>query len=122
MGGAGSTGRGFTQRIEWLVLRQGEDHFMVFPLAENKLPMPLPKTVSSKEFLDHFLPEPLLFNERLAPAAQVLSHLLKDEGDRLDQAALPETERALYTVILAALGAMVCLCCHCAQASLEISL
>lgn len=105
MGGAGSAGRGFTQRIEWLALRQGTDRILLFPLDDNKLPLPLPKPVSHREFLEHFLPEPLLYNERLAPAALVLARLLGDVGDRLDQAALPEAEGALYAVVLAALGA-----------------
>lgn len=103
--GRGGSGREFTQRIEWLALRLDGARFLVFPLDEARLPLPLPKTVTADAFLDHFLPEPLAFQERLAPAALVLARLLGDVGDNLDQAALPQAERALYTVILAALGA-----------------
>jgi tetratricopeptide (TPR) repeat protein len=103
--GGGGTGRGFVQRIEWLALRQDEATILLFPLSDNQLPLPLPKSVSHEDFLEHFLPEPLLFNQRLAPAALVLSRLLADVGERLDQSALPEAERALHTVVLAALTA-----------------
>ena len=103
--GKGGSGREFTQRIEWLALRLDAGRFLVFPLDEGRLPMPLPKTVAGDAFLTHFLPEPLAFQQRLAPAALVLSRLLGDVGDSLDQASLPPVERALYTVILAALGA-----------------
>jgi tetratricopeptide (TPR) repeat protein len=105
MGGGGGTGRDFTQRIEWLALGLGDARILLFPLADNKLPLPLSKSVSHEDFLKHFLPEPLVYNDRLAPAALVLSRLLGDVGDRLDQGALPEAERALYAVVLAALGA-----------------
>ena len=105
MGGGGGTGRGFTQRIDWLALGLGDARILLFPLGDNRLPLPLSKSVSHEDFLKHFLPEPKLYSERLAPAALVLTRLLGDVGDRLDQTSLPEAERALYAVILAALGA-----------------
>ena len=104
MGNAGGTTRDFTQRINWLALRLDPARILVFPLDDKKLPLPLQKTVSAEEFLAHFLPSPLLFGERLAPAAAVLSRLLRDAGASLDQKALPDAERALFTVILVALS------------------
>lgn len=103
--GGGGTGRDFTQRIEWLAMSLDGGRLLLFPLGDNKLPLPMPKSVPREQFLAHFLPAPLLFQEQLAPAALVLSRLLADVGDRLDQASLPEAERALYVVVLAALGA-----------------
>lgn len=104
MGRVGS-GREFTQRIEWLALRLPPDRILIFPMGENHLPLPLQKTVSPEDFLEHFLPEPALFRERLAPAAGVLTRLLRDGGGQPDQAALPEAEQALYAVLLTAVAA-----------------
>jgi len=102
--GKGGSGRDFTQRIDWLALRLDAARILIFPLGENHLPLPLQKSVTPEEFLLHFLPAPLVFNERLGPAALVLSRLLRDVGANLDQAALPEAERALYAVLLTALA------------------
>ncbi|MHC1713785.1 MAG: tetratricopeptide repeat protein [Solidesulfovibrio sp.] len=101
--GRGASGRDYTQRIDWLAMRLDAARILLFPLDDERLPLPLQKTVSAKEFLTHFLPAPLIFNERLAPAALVLRRLLHDVGATLDQAALPDAERALFTVLLAAL-------------------
>ncbi len=103
MGRGATSGRDFTQRIDWLALRLDPARILVFPLDDKRLPLPLQKTVTAQEFLAHFLPAPLLFNERLAPAALVLKRLLRDVTADLDQAALPEAERALFTVLLVAL-------------------
>ncbi len=105
MGKGAASGRDFTQRINWLVIRLDTGRILVFPLDDKQLPMPLQKTVTPDEFLGHFLPAPLVFNERLAPAALVLARLLRDEGAAVDPNALPEAERALFTVILVALAA-----------------
>jgi tetratricopeptide (TPR) repeat protein len=101
--GRGASGRDFTQRIDWLAMRLDTASILLFPLDDQRLPLPLQKTVTAKEFLTHFLPAPLIFNERLAPAVVVLRRLLHDVGTSLDQAALPDAERALFTVLLAAL-------------------
>ena len=104
MGRAG-TSRDFTQSIEWLAMRLPPESILIFPLGKDRLPLPLQKTISAEEFLNHFLPEPLLYREQLAPAAQVLAELLrKTDPETLDQTALSGAERALYTVILSALG------------------
>jgi len=104
MGRAG-TGRDFTQSIAWLALRLPPESILIFPLGRDKLPLPLQKSISAEEFLAHFLPEPLLYQEQLAPAAQVLAQLLRNTGDTpIDQTVLSGAERALYTVLLAALG------------------
>jgi len=104
MGRAG-TGRNFTQSIAWLALRLPPESILIFPLGRDKLPLPLQKSISAEEFLAHFLPEPLLYQEQLAPAAQVLAQLLRNTGDTpIDQTVLSGAERALYTVLLAALG------------------
>jgi tetratricopeptide (TPR) repeat protein len=105
MGKGATSGRDFTQRIDWLAIRLDTARILVFPLDDKKLPLPLQKTVTPQEFLGHFLPAPLVFNERLGPAALVLTRLLGDVGAKLDQNALPEAERALFTVILVALAA-----------------
>ncbi|MGE4537747.1 MAG: tetratricopeptide repeat protein [Desulfovibrio sp.] len=105
MGKAGAATRDFTQRINWLAMRLDTARILIFPLDDKNLPMPLQKTVTSEEFLAHFLPAPLVFKERLAPAALVLSRLLRDAGATVDQNALPDAERALFTVILVALAA-----------------
>jgi tetratricopeptide (TPR) repeat protein len=102
--GKGGTSRDFTQRIDWLAMRLDLARILLFPLDESNLPLPLQQTVSSEDFLAHFLPAPLLFNERLAPAALVLTRLLRDVGVGLDQNALPQAERALYVAILSALA------------------
>lgn len=102
--GKSGTGRDFTQTIEWLVLRLPPDGILLFPLGQDRLPLPMQKSTSSDNFLAHFLPEPLLYEEYLAPAARVLSKLLAEAKDTpLDQGNLSEAERALYTVILSAL-------------------
>lgn len=104
MGRAG-TSRDFTQSIEWLAMRLPPESILIFPLGKDRLPLPLQKTISAEEFLAHFLPEPLLYREQLAPAAQVLAEVLRQsETAPLDQATLSGAERALYTVILSALG------------------
>ncbi|EHJ47971.1 Tetratricopeptide TPR_2 repeat-containing protein [Solidesulfovibrio carbinoliphilus subsp. oakridgensis] len=105
MGKGAASGREFTQRIDWLALRLDAARILVFPLDDKHLPLPLQKTVTPSEFLGHFLPAPLLFTERLAPAALVLRRLLADVTAEIDQAALPEAERAFFTVILVALAA-----------------
>lgn len=69
MGKGAASGREFTQRIDWLALRLDAARILVFPLDDKHLPLPLQKTVTPSEFLGHFLPAPLLFTERLAPAA-----------------------------------------------------
>lgn len=103
--GKSGTGREFTQSIEWLVLRLPPDGILVFPLGQDRLPMPLQKTISADNFLTHFLPEPRVYEEHLAPAARVLARLLRDTDDApLDQSTLSGAERALYAVVLAALG------------------
>jgi len=103
--GKSGTGRAFTQSIEWLVLRLPPDRILLFPLGQNRLPMPMQKETSADNFLTHFLPEPLVYEEYLAPSARVLARLLRDTKDApLDQGALSDAERALYTVVLAALG------------------
>lgn len=105
MGRGATSGRGFTQRIDWLALRLDPARILVFPLDDKKLPLPLQKIVTPEEFLGHFLPVPLLYTERLGPAALVLTRLLADVTAEIDQTALPEAERALFTVILVALTA-----------------
>ena len=104
MGGKGSKGREFTQRIDWLALRLDLDRILTFPLDEGHLPLPLQKIVAADEFLLHYLPAPLLFTERLAPAAVVLVRLLRDVGPGLDHKTLPEAEQALFVVVLTALA------------------
>ena len=37
--GKSGTGRDFTQRIEWLVLRLDTARFLIFPLDDARLPM-----------------------------------------------------------------------------------
>jgi len=105
MGKGAGSGRDFTQRIDWLALRLDAARILIFPLDDKHLPLPLQKIVTPQEFLAHFLPAPLLYNERLAPAALVLKRLLRDVKADIDQSALPEAERALFTVILVALAA-----------------
>ncbi len=105
MGKTAGSGRDFTQRINWLALRLDAARILIFPLDDASLPMPLQKTVTPQEFLGHFLPAPLVFKERLAQASLVLGRLLGDGDAHLDQNALPEAERALFTVILMALSA-----------------
>lgn len=105
MGGKGGSGRDFTQRIDWLALRLDSARILIFPLDEKHLPLPLQKIVTPEEFLLHFLPAPLLFTERLGPAAVVLARLLRDVGPGLDHKSLPDAERALFVVVLAALAA-----------------
>jgi len=105
MGGKGSEGRAFTQRIDWLALRLDPARILIFPLDENHLPLPLQRIVPAEEFLNHYLPAPLLFAERLGPAAVVLARLLRDVGPGLDHRTLPDAERALFVVVLAALAA-----------------
>ncbi|WP_428561963.1 MAG: tetratricopeptide repeat protein [Solidesulfovibrio sp. DCME] len=105
MGKSAASGRDFTQRIDWLAIRLDVARILIFPLDDKKLPLPLQKTVTPQEFLSHFLPAPLVFNERLGPAALVLTRLLRDVGSKLDQNALPDAERALFTVLLVALAA-----------------
>lgn len=102
--GKGGSGREFTQRIDWLAMRLDTARILLFPLDDSRLPLPLQKSVTPEEFLAHFLPAPQVFNERLAPAAIVLSRLLRDVGPNLDQAALPDAERALHATLLAALS------------------
>ncbi|MYL84714.1 tetratricopeptide repeat protein [Desulfovibrio aerotolerans] len=104
MGGKGSKGREFTQRIDWLALRLDPDRILTFPLDEKHLPLPLQKIVAADEFLLHYLPAPLLFTERLAPAAVVLVRLLRDVGPGLDHKTLPAAEQALFVVVLTALA------------------
>lgn len=104
MGNAGGSSRDFTQHINWLALRLDPARILVFPLDDKNLPLPLQKTVPAEEFLAHFLPSPLLFGERLAPAATALSRLLRGAGANLDQNALPDAERALFTIVLVALS------------------
>ena len=101
--GKGAAARDFTQRINWLALRPDAARIVIFPLSDDNLPLPLEKIITASDFLGHFLPAPLLFGERLAPAVLVLSRLLRDVGVQIDKAALPEAERALYTVIEATL-------------------
>ncbi|WP_300154726.1 tetratricopeptide repeat protein [Solidesulfovibrio sp.] len=106
MGKTAGSGRDFTQRINWLAMRLDAARILIFPLNDKNLPMPLQKTVTPQEFLGHFLPAPLVFKEQLAPAALVLGRLLGGSGGTaIDQNALPEAERALFTVILVALSA-----------------
>lgn len=105
MGGKGGSGRDFTQRIDWLALRLDSARILIFPLDEKHLPLPLQKIVTPEEFLLHFLPAPLLFTERLGPASVVLARLLRDVGPGLDHKSLPDAERALFVVVLAALAA-----------------
>lgn len=105
MGGLGSKGRAFTQRIDWLAVRLDAANILTFPLDEKHLPLPLQKLVPAEEFLNHFLPAPLLFTERIGPAAVVLTRLLRDVGPGLDHKTLPDAERALFVVVLAALAA-----------------
>ena len=105
MGGKGGSGRDFTQRIDWLALRLDAARILTFPLDERHLPLPLQKIITAEEFLLHFLPAPLLFTERLGPAAVVLARLLRDVGPGLDHKSLPEAEQALFVVVLAALAA-----------------
>ena len=100
----GPTGRE-VQRTDWLVIRIDDAHIMVFPLDKNRLPLPLPKTVAQDEFLSQFLPAPLAFTERLAPAVPQLIRKLREKGDALEPAELPEPERTLFAVILVALAA-----------------
>ncbi len=102
--GKGGTTRGFVQYIDWLAVRLDPARILLFPLGDDRLPMPLQKSVTPTEFLEHFLPEPLVFQERLAPAASVLARLLRDGNTNLELAALPKAERSLYAAILAALG------------------
>lgn len=103
--GKGAAARDFTQRINWLALRLDAARIMLFPLGDDHLPLALERIVAAKDFLAHFLPAPLLFGERLAPATLVLSRLLRDVGGQLDKAALPGDERTLYTVLQTALTA-----------------
>ena len=105
MGGKGGSGRDFTQRIDWLALRLDAARILIFPLDDGHLPLPLQKIVTPEEFLLHFVPAPLLFTERLGPAAVVLARLLRDVGPGLDHKTLPDAERALFVVVLAALAA-----------------
>lgn len=105
MGGQGGSGRGFVQRIDWLAMKLGPARIVIFPLDEKHLPMPLQKIVTPEEFLRHFVPAPLLYSERIAPAALVLARLLRDVGPGLDHKTLPPPEQALFMVILAALAA-----------------
>ena len=105
MGGKGGSGREFVQRIDWLAMKLGPARIVIFPLDEKHLPMPLQKIVTPEEFLRHFVPAPLLYSERIAPAALVLGRLLRDVGPGLDHKTLPPPEQALFLVILAALAA-----------------
>ena len=105
MGGKGGSGREFVQRIDWLAMKLGPARIVIFPLDEKHLPMPLQKIVTPEEFLRHFVPAPLLYSERIAPAALVLGRLLRDVGPGLDHTTLPPPEQALFLVILAALAA-----------------
>lgn len=106
MGKTGNSSRDFTQRINWMALRLDAVRILIFPLDDKKLPMPLQKIVTSDEFLVHFLPAPLVFNEQLAPAAVTLARLLTEAKEPLEQKALPDAERTLFTCILIALSAV----------------
>ena len=105
MGGKGGSGRDFVQRIDWLAMRLDPARIVIFPLDEKHLPMPLQKIVTPEEFLRHFVPAPLLYAERIAPAALVLGRLLRDVGPGLDHKTLPAPEQALFLVVLTALAA-----------------
>ena len=97
------TEEAFTQVIDWLVFRADETRILVFPLGQDRLPLPLVKSVTPEDFLTHFMPAPHLFEERLGPAAKELVRLLRANQGSVDPETLPEPEQALLTVILLAL-------------------
>jgi len=98
------TEEAFTQVIDWLVFRGDPTRFLLFPLGQNRLPLPLIKSVTPEEFLAHFLPAPHLFSDRLEPAARKLVQRLRTSQTTLDPEKLPEAEQSLLTVILIVLS------------------
>lgn len=65
--GAGGTVREFSQKIYWFALQLGPSDFLVYPLDDSHLPLPVTKKVGVKEFIATYIPDPVLYRDHAFP-------------------------------------------------------
>ncbi len=94
--GAGGTAREFVQKIYWFALQLSPSDFLVFPLDDAHLPLPVIKKVSVKEFISAYVPDPALYRDHAFP-------LIRDVQEKLrtGQECGPAGKRLLKALGLA---------------------
>lgn len=84
--GTGGTAKDFVQKIYWFILQLDPESFLVYPLGDAYIPLAVTKRITVKEFISHYLPEPVYYRDYTFPIVRSIQRKLHEQGglDGLD--------------------------------------
>lgn len=81
--GTGGTAKDFVQKIYWFILQLDDESFLVYPLGDAYIPLAVTKRITVKEFISHYLPEPVYYRDHTFPIVSSIQRKLREQ-DGLD--------------------------------------